>query len=107
MATITVPETLTGTAGLNRWDSPWLNPKFMTGLVLVLAVLLMGVIGGRFWSERLALTASSPLNLPPAWVKSDPQFVGATAAHPLGTEDRKSTRLNSSHHTTSRMPSSA
>jgi peptide/nickel transport system permease protein len=85
MASITIPETLTGQAGLNRWDSPWLNPKFMTGLVMVLAVLLMGLIGGRFWSERLALVASSPLNLPPAWVQ-DPQFIGATAAHPLGTE---------------------
>ncbi|MDQ6673156.1 MAG: ABC transporter permease [Chloroflexota bacterium] len=85
MASITIPETLTSPAGLNRWDSPWLNPKFVIGLVLVLAVLLMGLIGGRFWSEKLALTASSPLNLPPAWVH-DPQFTGATAAHPLGTE---------------------
>ena len=55
MATITIPETLTGTAGLNRWDSPWLNPKFMTGLVMVVAVLLMGLIGGRFWNDKLAL----------------------------------------------------
>src|SRR5438094_8002480 len=86
MATITIPETLTGQAGLNRWDSPWLNPKFMTGLVMVLAVLLMGLIGGRLWNERLALVASSPLNLPPAWVTTDKQFVGATTAQPLGTE---------------------
>lgn len=85
MATITIPESLTAPAGVNRWDSPWLNRKFVTGLVMVLGVLLMGVIGGRFWSERLALVASSPLNLPPAWVK-DPQFIGATLAHPLGTE---------------------
>lgn len=85
MASVTVPETLIAPAGLNRWDSPWLNPKFVAGLVMVLAVLLMGLVGTRFWSERLALVASSPLNLPPAWV-SDPQFVGATAAHPLGTE---------------------
>ena len=85
MATITIPESLTSPAGVNRWDSPWLNRKFVTGLVMVMAVLLMGVIGGRFWSERLALVASSPLNLPPAWV-TDPQFIGATLAHPLGTE---------------------
>jgi len=86
MATITIPETLTAQAGLNRWDSPWLNPKFMSGLVMVLAVLLMGLVGGRFWNEKLALVASSPLNLPPAWVTTDKQFTGATTAHPLGTE---------------------
>jgi peptide/nickel transport system permease protein len=85
MAAVTVPESLTVPAGVNRWDSPWLNRKFVTGLVMVLAVMLMGVVGGRFWSDKLALVASSPLNLPPAWVH-DPQFLGATAAHPLGTE---------------------
>src|SRR6266851_3371979 len=85
MATITIPETLTGQAGLNRWDSPWLNPKFMSGLVMVLAVLLMGLVGTRFWNERLALVASSPLNLPPAWVH-DAQFAAPDANHPLGTE---------------------
>src|SRR6266851_4042682 len=61
MATITIPETLTGQAGLNRWDSPWLNPKFMSGLVMVPAVLLLGLVGGRFWNEQLALVASSPV----------------------------------------------
>src|SRR6266487_3414201 len=64
MASITVPESLTGQAGLNRWDSPWPNTKFVSGLVMVLAVLLMGLVGGRFWNER------------PAWVVSDPQFTG-------------------------------
>jgi peptide/nickel transport system permease protein len=57
----------------------------VSGLVLVLAVLLMGFIGTRFWNERLALVASSPTNLPPAWVK-DPQFGTPSLAHPLGTE---------------------
>src|SRR6266487_4412559 len=86
MASITVPESLTGQAGLNRWDSPWLNTKFVSGLVMVLAVLQMGLVGGRVWNERVALIASSPLNMQPAWVVTDPQFTGATAAHPLGTE---------------------
>src|SRR5438132_9276416 len=86
MATITVPETLIGPAGINRWDSPWLNAKFVSGLVMVVAVLLMGLVGTRFWNERLALVASSPINLPPAWVKPDPNFGAPEAAHPLGTE---------------------
>ena len=39
MAVITVPETLTAPA-VSHWDSPWLNRKFVSGLVMVLAVLL-------------------------------------------------------------------
>jgi len=85
MATISVPEVLAQPAGVNRFESPWLNAKFVTGLVMVLAVLFMGLIGPRFWDETLARVASSPLNLPPAWVH-DPQFDEPDAAHPLGTE---------------------
>src|ERR671932_1899177 len=85
MATISVPEVLVQPAGLSRFDSPWLNAKFVTGLAMVLAVLLMGLIGPRFWDESLARVASSPLNLPPAWVH-DPQFDEPDPAHPLGTE---------------------
>jgi peptide/nickel transport system permease protein len=85
MATITVPESLTAPAGISRWDSPWLNKKFISGLVMVLAVLCMGLIGPRFWSERLALAASSPLNLPPVWYH-DAQFGAPDPKHPLGTE---------------------
>jgi peptide/nickel transport system permease protein len=86
MATIAVPEALVAPAGLNRWDSPWLNIKFLSGLAMVIVVLLMGVVGTRFWPERLALVASSPLNLPPAWAAADPQFGKPDIAHPLGTE---------------------
>src|SRR5919202_912647 len=85
MATISVPEVLVQPAGVSRFDSPWLNAKFVTGLAMVLAVLLMGLIGPRFWDETLARVASSPLNLPPAWVH-DPQFDDPDPAHPLGTE---------------------
>src|ERR687884_409269 len=85
MATISVPEVLVQPAGVNRFESPWLNAKFVTGLVMVLAVLFMGLIGPRFWDETLARVASSPLNLPPAWVH-DAQFDEPDPAHPLGTE---------------------
>ena len=84
MAAITVPESLTAPA-VSHWDSPWVNKKFLSGLVMVSAVLLMGLIGPRFWSDRLALTASSPLNLPPVFY-SDKQFGKPDPAHPLGTE---------------------
>lgn len=52
---------------LNRWDSPWLNSKFLTGLGMVLFVMLLGPIGRIFWDETLSYPASSPLNLPPPW----------------------------------------
>jgi peptide/nickel transport system permease protein len=53
---------------INRWDSPWLNPKFLIGLGMVLFIMLMGPIGRLIWDERLSYPASSPLNLPPPWV---------------------------------------
>lgn len=52
---------------LSRWESPWLNPKLLIGLAMVLSIGLMGIIGGRFWDLKLARVASSPLNLPPPW----------------------------------------
>src|SRR5918911_1103538 len=85
MASITVPEALVQPAGASRWESPWLNPKFVSGLMMVLAVLFMGLIGPMLWDETLARAASSPLNLPPAWVH-DAEFDEPDAAHPLGTE---------------------
>ena len=55
------------TSKFNRWDSPWLNPKFLIGLGMVLFVMLLGPIGRFFWDETLSYPASSPLNLPPPW----------------------------------------
>ncbi|CAG0984024.1 putative D,D-dipeptide transport system permease protein DdpC [Anaerolineae bacterium] len=70
----------------NRWDTPWLNRKLLTGAAIVGAILLIGIFGRLFWDTDLAFTASSPLNLPP------PGFVNSrgqegTWAHPLGTEN--------------------
>jgi peptide/nickel transport system permease protein len=71
----------------NRFDSPWLNPKLIGGFLLVMFVVLLGVIGPLFWDIKLARVASSPLNLPPIWVKNAPaMFPPPEAAHPLGSE---------------------
>ncbi len=73
--------------GLNRWDSPWLNTKFLVGVGMLLVVVLIGLLGPLFWDTTLARVASSPLNLPPAWVQTDnPAFGEPTWEHPLGTE---------------------
>lgn len=53
---------------INRWDSPWLNSKFLIGLGMVVGVMLMGPIGRIVWQEKLSYPASSPLNLAPPWV---------------------------------------
>lgn len=66
--------------GLNRWDSPWLNPKFLIGSGMILLVLLMSLVGPLFYDTTRARVASAPLNLPPMWMD------GGTAEYPLGTE---------------------
>jgi peptide/nickel transport system permease protein len=73
---------------LNRWDSPWLNPKFLIGLAMVLAVILLSFVGPLIYNAKLALPASSPLNLPPVWGEANPAlgFGKPTWDHPLGTE---------------------
>jgi peptide/nickel transport system permease protein len=55
------------TRRLNRFDSPWLNPKFIIGSIMVASVAMMGLVGQLFWPVELSYPASSPLNLPPAW----------------------------------------
>lgn len=76
------------TSRLNRFDSPWLNPKLLTGLFMIAVVLLMAPVGPYIYDTALALPASSPLNRPPAWGEANPQlgFGQPTWDHPLGTE---------------------
>lgn len=72
--------------GLNTWDSPWLNPKLLIGLFMVLTAALMGIIGSRFWDTSLATAVSAPTNLPPFWVEGHEIFSDGTIDYPLGTE---------------------
>ncbi len=65
----------------NRWDNPWLNRRLLIGVSMIGFVVLTSLIGPLLWNTRLARVASSPLNLPPAWVS------GGNWAHPLGTEN--------------------
>jgi peptide/nickel transport system permease protein len=72
-------------AGINLWDYPWLNPKLLVGASLVIFILLTGLIGPLFWDVTLAQAASSPLNLPPFWLKE--HVPPGDSAHPLGTDN--------------------
>lgn len=66
------------------WRSPWLNGKLLVGSAILLCLILIGVVGPLLWDTRLALTASSPTNLPPMWVHDGHR--SGVAAHPLGTD---------------------
>ncbi len=83
MATLTVDSNPATPARprVNRWDTPWLNPKLVIGLAMVLLVGFAGVFGELFWDLRLARVGTSPQDLPPAFVQ------GGVWEHPLGTEN--------------------
>ena len=63
-----------------------------------------GGIGALLWTAAFVFQLGMPLGAPP-----EIAFAGLTVIDGVGTilKDRKSTRLNSSHRNTSRMPSSA
>ena len=69
----------------NRFDNPWINPKLLWGVGILLAILLLGVLGRLLWNTDLVFTGSAPLKLPPVGFENlrgqpgDPAF-------PLGTD---------------------
>ncbi len=73
----------------NQWDTPWLNTKLISGVIIVSLVVLLGVLGRIFWDEDLALTGSSPLNLPPVGFTYTTLRgeLESSWEHPLGTEN--------------------
>ncbi len=71
----------------NRWDTPWLNSKLLSGAAIIGAILLAGLLGRLFWNTNLAYVATSPLNLPPVGVVNGMTGQVGTWAHPLGTEN--------------------
>jgi peptide/nickel transport system permease protein len=75
-------------ARIKRFDSPWMNPKLITGVVVIILTFALEYIGPLVWDTSMATAASAPLNLPPVWVTKDlgPGFGEPDPAHPLGTE---------------------
>ena len=72
--------------GISTWDSPWLNRRFVSGLLILLAVALFGILGPFFWDTKLAYVGSSPTDMPPVGFATA-QHQGSPA-HPLGTENQ-------------------
>jgi peptide/nickel transport system permease protein len=71
----------------NRWDTPWINSKLISGAIVIGLILLVGVLGRVFWNTNLAFTGSSPLNLPPVGFTNTLTKQVGTWEHPLGTEN--------------------
>ena len=70
---------------IRRFDNPWINPKLMWGVALLLGIVLMGIIGRFFWDLDLVFTGSAPLKLPPIGFENLRGQEG-TLAYPLGTD---------------------
>jgi len=88
VATATAEQTVARKAPrINLWDYPWLNPKLLMGGTLVILILVMGLIGPLFWDVTQARVATSPLNLPPFWMKESDLHPPGDPAHPLGTDN--------------------
>lgn len=66
--TTTLESALPTKRRFNRFDSPWFNPRLIIGAVMLGVVLIIGLLGPYFWDMNLVYVASSPLNLPPAWI---------------------------------------
>jgi len=73
------------TGGINTFDNPWLNSKFLGGAAILGLMFLFVVLGNIFWDTSLALTASAPLNKPPVGFTNNRGEPGLPE-FPLGTE---------------------
>lgn len=70
----------------NRWDTPWLNVKLVSGVAIIAIILISGLVGRFFWNTDLAYSGKAPLNLPPVGFTNIRGQAG-TWEHPLGTEN--------------------
>ena len=41
---------------LRRFENPWLNPKLIWGVALLLGIVLLGLIGRMLWNLDLVFT---------------------------------------------------
>jgi peptide/nickel transport system permease protein len=85
-ATVEVDEQPQTMGRFNKWDTPWLNPKMIGGVAILLLLFLSAVVGPRFWDTDLGFARSAPRNLPPVgfvnW-RGEP----GVPEHPLGTDN--------------------
>jgi peptide/nickel transport system permease protein len=81
-----VDEQPTTMGRFNKWDTPWLNPKMIGGVAILLLLFLSGLVGPRFWDTDLGFARSAPRNLPPVGFTNWRDQPGVPE-HPLGTDN--------------------
>ncbi len=69
----------------NRYDNPWLGPKLLWGVGILLFILIGGYIGRFAWDMDLVFTGSVPLKLPPVGFENL-RGQGGEWAYPFGTD---------------------
>lgn len=70
----------------NVWDTPWFNIRLISGAIILLTILLMGVVGPLFYdTEKAAPRSGSPRQAPVGFENSRGQ--AGTLEHPLGTDN--------------------
>ena len=70
---------------MKRFDNPWMNPKLLWGVGVVLGIIALGIIGRLVWDLDGVFTGSAPLKLPPMGFENLRNQAGV-ADFPLGTD---------------------
>jgi len=70
---------------MKRFDNPWMNPKLLWGLGILLGIILLGLFGRIVWDPELVFTGSAPLKLPPLGFENLRKQPGVLD-FPLGTD---------------------
>lgn len=70
---------------MKRFDNPWLNPKLIWGVGILLGIVALGILGRIFWDPELVFVGSGlPRQTPLGFENMRGQ--AGTLAHPLGTD---------------------
>ncbi len=70
---------------LRRFENPWMNPKLIWGVGLLLGIVALGILGRMLWNLDLVFTGSSTLKLPPVGFENLRKQPGVWDT-PLGTD---------------------
>ena len=70
---------------MKRFDNPWMNPKLIWGVCLLLGIVGLGLLGRLLWNLDLVFTGSAPLKLPPVGFENLRRQEGVWD-YPLGTD---------------------
>ncbi|MEM9952793.1 MAG: ABC transporter permease [Chloroflexota bacterium] len=70
----------------NVWDTPWFNVRLISGVVILLAILLLGVVGPLFYdTDKASPRSGAPRQAPMGFMNAREQM--GTADNPLGTDN--------------------